>query len=267
MGLMKKWNDQANDTFAAVLVILLTFIIVSGVLVALFEVDSASYDQYANADEMLISGELYSLWSPSPVEITWANATNTRPSSWLYDNPKSWDFVSGDNEVTCTVVRNCTSFSWDWDSAWKTYQNYIGLERDWGWWDNKKEAFGIINMIETSNTSGFLFNDMWTVALPFSAGDTYWLIVSSGETAYEFFMNVRYDNRFTINFGEKAFDMASIDPDIWDMLDNILDAIFRLFSFSLLPEVPYISYFISIVVWSGTIYIVYTAIQRAWSGG
>lgn len=266
---MKKlWKDRkGQDTLAGIMIMLTVFILTAGLLIGLFQSAQAEYDLTAPGIQILIGGTSYDAFEPvAGRDITWANASD---SYHPWPNPKSMHFWIEDdaNPFHLTVIRNNSDVqTWGENDEWFKYNDYIGIEKNWGLWDTGRIAIPIGGICDMHNTSAEFYNTEYVV-WEFQFWDTLVLIVEA-TSASTFFDEVFNNNTFTAYIGVATFSATAFDStSIWDVFWSIFSGIGMLFTFGAFPEVPILSYLISGMIWMALIYVGFTIVQRVWSGG
>jgi len=250
-----------RDTLAVMLVVITVFTVTSSYLIALIETETPSGSEQTSPS-LVISGVQYTLYDPAAGrQITWANATT---SYHPFPSPKAVHFwkPNDSNPFYVTVVRNRTDTQqWPEADEWFKYTDYIGIEKNWGWWGVGRKAVSISDICALHNESP----NSNTVTVDFTFDAPYVLIVETAD-ASGFVSDVLVNNTYKLFIGEATFREYG-GQSAWDILWNVVGVFMSLFTFSLLPEVPVLSFLISTALWVGVIYVGYTLVQRIWSGG
>lgn len=204
-----------------------------------------------------IAGTLYTPIDPvAGRTYTWTNASTIFSAGQSYFHP-----VDNANPISTKTVRNNT-YPWFAPSEWSAYDNYYALERYNGFFVWERAPINLQTVCDEANRSGVNYAN-FTIKL--GVNDYRIEFHALGN----FSQSVMANNTFTVKMWVPT-SSALFDPagaDWWQTIGNFFNTLSSLLFGYAVPGNPVLSYILSISIWSATVFIVLTEMQRSIHGG
>jgi len=255
---------SSAERIGPMFIVVVVFIATAAALVSWMETDTAP--EGAIPSQTNLNGISYTAFVPvAGRDYTWANATNNYNG---LPNAKATSFWEPDNAdpFSVTTVRNSTNYhGWFITVPWESYKNYIAIEQhNWPYVD--RMALSLSDITDAHNAT---YTTSASVVLSINGFDkAAYVIVITASSASAFTDDLFTKNDFNIKIGLRTDPGApETEPDWWDSIWNFLTDVVALLTGQIMPEVPYLSWAITIALWAAIAFLLYEFITRAYGGG
>ncbi len=257
-------GSGTRDTFAYIIILLLGFILTASFLIGWAEADVRHAQRPEPSAPLSVGGVTLTALTPESRSYTWANATDGLPDhDWWYENPARTNFHDSNSwTVKVVVVRNNNQYGatpQPWcPGEWTKYRDYIGVYK----YDGGKGRFAI-PLADFTDEWNETFKPGIVMQIVLSGRDYYVMLSATGNYSRSVWQNCT----FSLSVYEPLVKSYEEATDFFSIIGHMFQVIGRLFTFSAVPEVPFLSAIISFFVIGATVYVAYTVVQRMWSGG
>lgn len=254
---------SSAERIGPMFIVVVVFIATAAALVSWMETDTAP--EGAIPTQTNLNGIAYSAFTPGAGRAyTSANITNNYNG---LPNAKATHFTEPSNPdpFSVTIVRNSINYHhWFVTVPWESCKNYIAIEQH-GWPYVDRMAIPLSDITDAHNAT---YTTSASVVLSINGFDkAAYVIVITASSASTFTTDV-FANNINIKIGLRTDPGApTTEPQWWEGIWNFLADVVALLTGQIMPEVPYLSWAISVAIWAAIAFLLYEFVTRAYGGG
>lgn len=259
----------STENIGFLLIFLVVFTATSAFLIALQASEQSEFEENPDSVYVYINGVQYIVIEPDAGrDYTWVNATDNMYGTRNAAQEQTHYYYPNDADtIHISTIRNRTdSQGWFQVSEWFKYRDFIGIQKDRGFTDYKKNLAVPYSEIAAVHNASAESASAWVNATL----DRPYIIVVTCASADSFVNDLYVNNSFNLKIYYQVTSTTDLDPSgtgWWNILWNFIDAVGSLLFGYSMPGVPYLGGIISLGVWTGIFYTAYMIIVRGIHGG